>query len=94
MLLEEAEAFDVELMEEKEAETKAEVERTQPAPTMFTDESQMEDGATGYRWCGRPDRPGRASCATWATPRKPTIRSALLFHGYWNGYQEDMSRTG
>jgi len=94
VLLEEAEAFDVELLQEEEAETKAEVERTQPGLTMFTDGSRMEDGATGYRWCGRPDRPGRVSCATWATPRKPTIRSALLLHTRWNGYQEDMSRTG
>jgi len=48
-LLEEAEDFDMELLQEEEAETKAEVERTRPGLTMFTDGSRMEDGATGYR---------------------------------------------
>jgi len=47
-LLEEAEAFDAELLQEEEAEVKAEAERARSGLTMFTDGSQMEDGATGY----------------------------------------------
>jgi len=48
VLLEEAEAFDAELLQEEEAEAKAEAERARPGLTMFTDGSRMEDGATGY----------------------------------------------
>jgi len=39
VLLEEPETLDAELLQEKEAEAKAEAERTQPGLTMFTDRS-------------------------------------------------------
>jgi len=48
VLLEEVEVFDVELLQEEEAEVKAEAERAWPGLTMFTDGSRMENGAIGY----------------------------------------------
>ena len=48
MLLEEAEAFNAEMLQEEEAEAKAEAQRAWPGLTMFTDGSRMEYRATGY----------------------------------------------
>jgi len=49
VLLEEPETFDAELLQEEEAEAKAEAERIRrPRLTMFTDGSRLNDGATGY----------------------------------------------
>jgi len=48
VLLEEPETFEEELLQEEEAEAKAEAERTRPWLTMFTDGSRLDDGAIGY----------------------------------------------
>jgi len=48
VLLEEPETLDAELLQEEEAEAKAEAERTRPGLTMFTDGSRLDDGVTGY----------------------------------------------
>ena len=48
VLLEEPETLDAALLQEEEAEAKAEAERTRPGLTMFTDGSWLDDGATGY----------------------------------------------
>ena len=48
LLLEEPETLDAELLQEEEAEAKAEAEKTRPGLTMFTDGSRLDDGATGY----------------------------------------------
>jgi len=42
------ETLDAELLQEEEAEAKAEAERARPGLTMFTDGSRMEGGAAGY----------------------------------------------
>ena len=47
MLLEEPETLDAELLQEEEAEAKAEAQRARPGLTMFTDGPRMEDGAAG-----------------------------------------------
>jgi len=48
VLLEELGALNAELLQEEEAEAKAEAEKTRPGLTMFTDVSRMEDGAAGF----------------------------------------------
>jgi len=48
VLLEESETLEAELLQEEEAEAKAEAERTRPGLTMFMDGSRLDDGATGY----------------------------------------------
>jgi len=48
VLLEESETLDAELLQEEEAEAKAEAERARPGLTMFTDGSRLDNGATGY----------------------------------------------
>ena len=48
VLLEEPETLDAELLQEEEAEAKAEAEKVRPGLTMFTDGSRLDDGATGY----------------------------------------------
>jgi len=48
VLLEELETVDVELLQEEEAEAKAEAARNQSGLTMFTDGSRLDDGATRY----------------------------------------------
>ena len=48
VLLEEPETLDAELLQEGEAEAKAEAERIRPGLTKFTDGSRLDDGATGY----------------------------------------------
>jgi len=48
VLLREPETLDAELLQEEEAEAKAEAEKTRPGLAMFTDGSRMEDGASGY----------------------------------------------
>ena len=48
VLLEEAETLDTELLQEEEAEAKAEAEKARPGLTMFTDGLRLDDGATGY----------------------------------------------
>jgi len=48
VLLEEPKTLDAELLQEEEAEAKAEAERTRPGLTMSTDGSRLDDGATGY----------------------------------------------
>ena len=48
VLLEEPGALNAELLQEEEAEAKAEAEKTRPGLTMFTDGSRMEDGAAGF----------------------------------------------
>ena len=48
VLLEELEALNAELLQEEEAEAKAEAEKARPGLTMFTDGSRMENGAAGY----------------------------------------------
>jgi len=62
----------------KEDKAKEEAEKPRPGLTMFTDGSRLEDGATGYAVVWKNGRPGWASRPTWATTRKPTMRSALL----------------
>jgi len=47
VLLEEPETLEVELLQEEEAEAKAEAERTRPGLTMFTDSLRLDDGASG-----------------------------------------------
>ena len=47
-LLEEPETLDAELLQEEEAETKAEAVTSRPGLTMFTDRSRLDDGATSY----------------------------------------------
>jgi len=48
VLLEEPGTLDAELLQEEEAEAKAEAEKTRPGLTMFTDGSKLDGGATGY----------------------------------------------
>ena len=48
VLLEELKTLEAELLQEEEAEAKAEAERTRPGLTMFTDSSGLNDRATGY----------------------------------------------
>jgi len=48
ILLEEPETLDVELLQEEEAEGKAEAEKGRPGLTMFTDGSRLDDGGAGY----------------------------------------------
>ena len=48
VLLEEPETLDAELLQQEEAEAKAEAERIRPGLTMFTDGSRLGGGATGY----------------------------------------------
>ena len=48
VLLEEPETFDAELLQEEEAEAKAEAKRTRPGLTMFTDGSRLDNRATGF----------------------------------------------
>jgi hypothetical protein len=48
VLLEEPETLDVELLQEEEAEAKAEAEKTWLGLAMFTDGSRLDDGAAGY----------------------------------------------
>jgi len=48
VLLEEPETLDAELLQEEEAEAKAEAGKTRPGLTMFTDGSRLDDGAAGH----------------------------------------------
>ena len=48
VLLEESEAFEVEVIQEEEKAARAEAERSRPGLTMFTDESRLDSGASGY----------------------------------------------
>jgi len=48
VLLEESETLGAELLQEEEAEARAEAEKIRPGLTMFTDGSPLEDGAAGY----------------------------------------------
>jgi len=48
VLLEEPETLDAELLQEEEAEAKAETGRVRLGLTMFTDGSRLDNGATGY----------------------------------------------
>ena len=48
VLLEDPETLDTELVQEEEAEAKAEAEKARPGLTMFTDGSRLDDGAVGY----------------------------------------------
>jgi len=48
ILLEEPETLGAELLQEEEAEAKAEAEKDHPGLTMFTDGSQLDSGAAGY----------------------------------------------
>jgi len=48
VLLEKPEALEAELVQENEAEAKAEAERWRPGLTMFTDGSRLDSGAAGY----------------------------------------------
>ena len=48
VLLEEPETLDAELLQEEEAEAKAEAERRRPGLAMFTDGSRLDNGAAEY----------------------------------------------
>jgi len=48
VLLEELETLDAELLQEEEAEAKAEAEKARPRLTIFTDGSRLDNGAAGY----------------------------------------------
>jgi len=48
VLLEEPETLIAELLQEEEAEAKAEAEKDRPGLTMFTDGSRLDSGAAGY----------------------------------------------
>jgi len=48
VLLEEPETLDAELLQEEEAEAKAEAEKVRLGLTVFTDGSRLDDGASGY----------------------------------------------
>jgi len=48
VLLEEPETLDAELLQEEEAEAKADAEKSRPGHTTFTDGSWLDDGAAGY----------------------------------------------
>jgi len=48
VLREEPETLDTELLQEEEAEAKAVAEKERPGLTMFTDGSQLDNGAAGY----------------------------------------------
>jgi len=41
------------------------------------------------RWCGRTANPEWVLQPTWATSRRPTMRSAPLSQGHWNWLHED-----
>jgi len=48
VLLEDPETLDAELVQEEEAEAKAEAEKDRPGLTIFTDGSRLDSGAAGY----------------------------------------------
>jgi len=48
VLLEEPESFAAELLQEENAEAKAEAEKDRPVLVMFTDGSWLDSGAAGY----------------------------------------------
>jgi len=88
------ETLDAELLQEKEAEAKAEAEKDRPGLTMFTNGSRLDSGAAGYdtRWRGRGARPGWASKPTRATTRRPMAQSAPRLQGRWNRLHEGRQR--
>ena len=59
MLLEEPETLDAELVQEEEAEAKAEAERARPGLTLFTDEYGWRTGQPAMLWSGSGGSPGR-----------------------------------
>ena len=48
VLLGEPENLDAEILQEEEAEAKAEADRTRPGLAVVTDGSRLDEGATGY----------------------------------------------
>jgi hypothetical protein len=58
VLLEEPEALDAETIQKDEKTAKAEVERSRPGITIFTDGSRLDDGATGYAVAWQKGSPG------------------------------------
>jgi hypothetical protein len=66
VLLEEAEAFDAEAIQEDEKTGKAEAERSPPGRTMFTDGSRLDMEQPGMLSHGRIDYRGWATKPAWA----------------------------
>jgi hypothetical protein len=66
VLLEEPDTLDADILQEEEAEAKAEAERNRPGLAIFTDVSRLDSGAAGYsvawqsgqRWMGIKTRMG------------------------------------
>ena len=89
VLLEEPETLDAELLQEEEAEAKAEAEKTRPGLTMFTDGPDWMAERSNMRWYGKTTSAGWESKPTWDTTRRPMIRSALHSPGCWRLRRED-----
>ena len=91
VLLEEPETLDAELLQEEEAEAKAEAEKDRPGQR-GSPRSPTGHGSTAVRqdtrWYGRGARPGWAPKPTWATTRRHMMQSALLSQGRWNRRHE------
>jgi len=84
VLLEEPETLDAELLQEEEAEAKAEAERTRPGLTMFTDGSRLDDGATGYSVVWKRGLTWAGAKCIWATTKRPMMQSAPLLPMHWS----------
>ena len=77
-LLEEPDALDAKLLQEEEVEAKAEAKKNRPGlTTMFTDGSRLEGGTTDSQLCGGRAYHGQGPKCTWATTKRPMMRSAL-----------------
>jgi len=74
--LEELETLDAELLQEEEAEVKADADKARPGLTIFTDGSRMENRAAGYAVVRKKGSSWGTSKPTWVINRRPTMRSA------------------
>jgi len=89
VLIEEPETLDAELLQEEEAEAKAEAEKGRPGLTIFADGSRLDSGAAGYSVVWKRGQTWGASKPTWVTTRRPMMQSALPSQGHWKRLRED-----
>jgi len=85
--LEEPETLDAELVQEEEAEARAEAEKARPGLTMVTDGSRLDDGATGYAVVWRKGQ-------SWAGIKTHMgYNQEARRYGYWE-YREARENEG